>query len=109
MKLFEDLLALLQPKEEYDQLKGKCRELWNSFSPEMQDSVFSRIEEKKKRKEFVDYNPLFAIRKNMPKKQGPQTLSFNDYYARYGTTEPQNGWKRVFIADERKTIYVKQG
>ena len=105
MKLFEDLLALLQPKEEYDQLKGKCRELWNSFSPEMQESVFSRIEEKKKRKEFVDYNPLLAIRNNCLS-TAKQTLSYADYYARYGTTEPQDGW-HMENPTGQKVIYVK--
>ena len=104
---FNDIWTLLHPKSDYDQLRGICRNLWNSFSLELRQSIYDRIEEKKKRKEFVDYNPLWAIRKNnVPNRM--QTLSFNDYYAHYGTTEEQNGWRRVFLPKQQKTIYVKQ-
>lgn len=108
MKSFNEIWSLLAPKRDYEQLKGKCRNLWNSFSPDKQDYVYSRIEQKKNRKEFVDYNPLFAIEKNSaaPKQE---TLSFNDYYAKFGTTEEQNGWRRVFLPNEQKTIYVNYG
>ena len=105
MYTYEELWALLNPKEDYDQLKGKCRILWNSFSIEKRQYIYCRIEEKKKRKEFVDYNPLFAIRKNSTLR--PQILSFDEYYARYGTTEEKDGWTKKFLPEERKTIYVK--
>ena len=107
MYSFDDLLALLKPKQEYDQLRGKCRSLWNSFSPEKQKYIYCRIEEKKNRKEFVDYNPLFAIKKNSAAPQ-PQTLSYADYYARYGTTEEKDGWKMANQTGN-KVIYVKEG
>ena len=94
MKTFNELWTLLAPKIEYEQLKGKCRDLWNSFSSDKQDYVYSRIEEKKKRKEFVDYNPKFAIEKNSAAPQ-PQMMSFNDYYAKYGTTEERDGWHMI--------------
>ena len=107
MYSFEDLLALLQPKSDYDQLRGKCRQLWNSFSPEKRECIYRRIEEKKNRKEFVDYNPLFAIEKNSapPRRQ---ILSFDDYYKRYNTTDEVDGWVRTFLPDQHKTIYIKQ-
>jgi hypothetical protein len=94
MKTFEEIWALLKPKIDYEQLRGKCRNLWNSFPSDKQDYVYARIEEKLKRKEFVDYNPLFAIEKNAiaPK---PLVMSFNDYYAKYGTTEERDGWIMV--------------
>ena len=106
MYSFEDLLALLKPKPEYDQLRGKCRNLWNSFSPEKQQFIYLRIEKKKNRKEFVDYNPLFAIEKNSAAPQ-QQTLSFADYYARFGTTEERDGW-HMANPTGNKVIYVKQ-
>ena len=102
---FDDLWALLQPKPDYDQLKAKCRNLWNSFSPEKQQFIFCRIEEKKNRKEFVDYNPLFAIEKNNVARK-PQILSYNEYYQRYGTTEPRDGW-HMENPTGNKVIYVK--
>ena len=108
MYTFDDLLALLKPKPEYDQLRGKCRNLWNSFSPEKQQFIYCRIEEKKNRKEFVDYNPLWAIRKTIPKKQPPQILSMSEYYEKFGTTEEQDGW-RMENPTGNKVIYVKAG
>ena len=92
MKTFNDIWTLLAPKVEYEQLKGKCRILWESFSPDKQDYIYSRIEEKKKRKEFVDYNPKFAIEKNSSAPR-QQTMSYADYYSLYGTTEERDGWK----------------
>ena len=105
MKTFNELWTLLAPKIEYEQLKGKCRDLWNSFSSDKQDYVYSRIEEKKKRKEFVDYNPLLALKRtySAPK---PQIMSFNDYYTIFGTTEERDGWK-MENPTGNKVIYVK--
>ena len=105
MYQFDNLWALLNPKNDYDQLKGRCRNLWNSFSSDKQQMIFCRIEEKKKRKEFVDYNPLFAIKKNFEAPR-PQTLSYAEYYAKYGTTEEVDGWKMANPTGQ-KVIYVK--
>ena len=107
MKTFNEIWTLLAPKIEYEQLKGKCRILWESFSSDKQDYVYSRIEEKKKRKEFVDYNPKFAIEKNSSSPR-QQTMSFNDYYTTFGTTEERDGWKMVNPTGN-KVIYVKGG
>lgn len=106
MKTFDEIWALLQPKRNYDPLRGKCRLLWNSFSPELQQLIYDRIEEKKNRKEFVDYNPLFAIEKNSAPPK-PQILSFDDYYKLFGTTKERDGWKMVNPTGQ-KVIYVKQ-
>ena len=94
MYTFEELWALLQPKRDYDQLRGKCRNLWESFSEEKRKLIYLRIEQKKNRKEFLDYNPLFAIEKNstLPRRE---EMSFKAYYAQFGTTEEQGGWKMV--------------
>lgn len=108
---FNDIWALLKPKTDYDQLKRKCQLLWNSFSLDLRRSIYERIEKKKKRREFVDYNPLWAIQKNEnPSQQQDnlQKLSFDEYYKLFGTTEEQNGWRRVHIPELQKTIYVKQ-
>ena len=37
-----------------------------------------------------------------------QTLSFKDYYARYGTTEERDGWKMANPTGQQ-VIYVKAG
>ena len=81
-----------------------CHELWNSLTENQQDTIFDAISEKLAKGKFVDYNPLFAIKNHSRQRQ--QILSFNDYYARYGTTEPRDGWKMANPTGN-KVIYVK--
>ena len=94
MKTFEEIISLLDPEEKYNPVLK-------------QDFVYQAIKEKKERKEFVDFNPLFAIKRTYraPK---PQIMSFNDYYAKYGTTEERDGWKMTNPTGN-KVIYVKAG
>lgn len=107
MKTFEEIISLLNPDEKYNPVLKQCQQLWESFSSEKQDFVYRVILEKKERKEFVDYNPLFALKRTYRARQ-PLILSFNDYYARFGTTEPRNGWKMENPTGQ-KVIYVKVG
>lgn len=106
MKTFEQIISLLNPDEKYNPVLQQCQQLWESFSSEKQDFVFAAIQEKKERKEFVDYNPLFALKRTYraPK---PLILSYAEYYARYGTTEEQDGWKMANPTG-KQVIYVKQ-
>ena len=55
---------------------------------------------------FVDYNPYFAIMKNSQLMSQRQVLSYSDYYARFGTTEPRDGW-HMENPTGNKVIYVK--
>ena len=108
MYTFYEIWALLEPKTEYANLINKCKELWESFSPEKRQEVFLKIEKKKLEKKFIDYNPLLAIRNNSIERSKPQqTMSYADYYARYGTTEETDGWHRQFLPNEQRTIYIK--
>ena len=108
MVTFNEIWTLLEPKAEYANLIKKCKELWESFSPEKRQEVFLKIEKKKLEKKFVDYNPLLAIRNNSIERSKPQqTLSYADYYAKFGTTEEQDGWKMANPTGN-KVIYVKQ-
>ena len=107
MYSFYEIWTLLEPKTEYANLINKCKELWESFSPEKQQEIFLKIEKKKLEKKFVDYNPLLAIRNNSIERSKPQqTLSYADYYACYGTTEPRDGWQMANPTGN-KVIYVK--
>ncbi len=106
MTSFDYLWALLEPKKEYEPVRNRCLRLWESFPLEQQRRIYRTIRERKNQSLFVDYNPLFAIKRFSQPPQ-PQTLSFNDYYTRFGTTEEQNGWRRVFIPEKQKTIYIK--
>ena len=108
MSTFVHIWALLEPKLEYTNLMNKCKSLWDSFSLEEQRIIYRTIRKKKSEKIFVDYNPLLAIRHNIPKKPTYRILSFNDYYTRFGTTEEQGGWKKIYQPEQQKTIYIKQ-
>ncbi len=106
MKTFEEIISLLNPDEKYNPVLGQCQQLWASFSSEKQDFVYQVIKEKKERKNFVDYNPLFALKRTYRARQ-PQEMSYADYYAKYGTTEERDGWKMANPTGQ-KVIYVKQ-
>ena len=104
---FEAIWTLLSPSENYRPVRRRCQTLWESFPPEKQQEIYCRIEKKKKERKFIDYNPLFAIQKNaLPPRPRQEVLTYDAYYSRFGTTEEQGGWRRVFIEKERKTIYV---
>ena len=66
---------------------------------------FKDIRKKLEKKRFVHYDPLRAIQENAQALQS-QTLSYADYYARYHTTEPRDGW-RMANPTGNKVIYVK--
>ena len=88
MKTFIDIWQLLSPKAEYV------------------NNIFDLISDKLSKGKFVDYNPLFAIKNHIVQKHSRQTLSFNDYYAKYGTTEERDGWKMTNPTGNQ-VIYVK--
>ena len=94
MSSFDYIWQLLSPKVEYANRKRACYNLWQTFSVEQQRTIYATIREKKKKGEFVDYNPYYAISNNSLSRVS-QTLTYRDYYARYGTTEEQDGWKMV--------------
>ena len=109
MKTIDEIWALLAPEGEYKRRRGACERLWQSYEPGRREAVYARIAGKLERGEYVSENPYFAIEDNsmepMPRRE---TLSFNDYYAKYGTTEEQDGWKMENPTGQ-KVIYVKGG
>ena len=106
MKTFEEIISLLNPDEKYNPVLRQCQQLWDSFSSEKQDFVYRVIKEKKERRDFVDYNLLFALKRTY-RAQQPQVMSFNDYYTKFGTTEEHDGW-HMANPTGNKVIYVKQ-
>ena len=85
--------------------KNECEYLWRTLTPEKQEAVYASIKRKLNSGLFVHYDPAKAIRDNLPK---VQIISGDEYYRRYETQTEQNGWKRTFLPDQQKTIYVKQ-
>lgn len=107
MKTFEDIWALLAPEGEYKRRRAACERLWNGYEPGRQEAIYDKIAGKLSRGEFVNQNPYFAIEDNA-KEGRPRKLimSFNDYYTRFGTTEPQDGWQMTNPTGNQ-VIYVK--
>ncbi|MBR7153709.1 MAG: hypothetical protein IKD12_00170 [Paludibacteraceae bacterium] len=102
--------ALLKPQGEYKRRRRVCERLWDSYDNEMQQRIYNRLAEALQRGERVNPNPYFAIEDTalyLQQKPPAQTLSYAEYYARYHTTEPRDGWRMKFLPDQQKTIYVK--
>ena len=90
-----------------DFFKEEASQVWSGYTLEQQREIYRAIRDKLRAGRFVHYNPVKAIRENVPKERRRQQLSFNDYYRTYGTTEEVDGWRRVFLPQLEKTIYVK--
>ena len=108
MNSFDFLWQMLDKHGVIERYKGDCFDLWNTFTLEQQRLIYSSIRDKIRAGKFVNYHPVKAVRDNAPKQQPLQTLSYADYYRRYGTTEEQDGWKRKFLPEQQTTIYVKE-
>ena len=103
---FDNLWQQLYDHGATNTRRAECAELWESLDDKQQEQLFTTISTKLKAGKFVHFDPLRAMQENIHKLR-PQTLSFDEYYKRYGTTEEQDGWRRVFLPEEHKTIYVK--
>ena len=100
---FNKFVTLFQPDKEFTNRLGAAQRLWEQCSPHKQQAIISWLETHGK---YPGRNPYFFIQDF---KARQQTMSFDDYYKKYGTTEEFDGWKRVFKPEERRTIYVKGG
>ena len=56
---------------------------------------------------YTGRNPFFFIQDFKVRRVSRQELSFDEYYKRYYTTEETDGWKRIYLKEQQKTIYVK--
>ena len=81
--------------------------LWDSYDEKQREHIYRAIQTKLAAGRFVNYNPVKAFLENAPKPPKIQILSFNDYYAKYGTTEEKDGWKMANPTGQQ-VIYVKQ-
>ena len=113
---FMEFWQLLRPSETFDTRARfeSCLAKWNRWDEAKRTRIAQQIAAKKKNDEFVHPNPYFAMDdaaqqdelRQARSKPRSQTLSFNDYYAKYGTTEERDGWKMANPTGE-KVIYVK--
>ena len=102
---FEFLWALLYEHGASAKKEEGTRRFWDTLTETEQLHVFNTISTKLKKGKFVHYDPIRAIKENRPREQ-QQILSYNEYYARYGTTLEQDGW-RMANPTGQKVIYVR--
>ena len=86
--------------------RAECQRVWNTYSQEQQRQIYATIKHKLEHRRFVHYDPVRAIQENV-RQWEPQHLTMSEYYARFGTTEEQGGWKMTNPTGN-KVIYVKQ-
>ena len=104
MDEFQLFWDLFNPDSQYNNRKAATWLLFRSRSVEDQKAMIADIQENGAPKNRNPYFYVFDFHRRAPRQQ---TMSFDDYYKKYGTTEETDGWKRVFKPEERRTIYVK--
>ena len=107
METFKFLWDLLSKHGVIERYKDDALCIWEHYPIENQREIYRAIRDKLRAGRFVHYNPVRAIRENVPKERRQQQLSYDDYYRTYGTTEEDDGRRRVFLPQLEKTIYVK--
>lgn len=105
MEQFNELWAMLRKHGSSTKREKECARLWSTYSPVLQQQIYNAIRSKLKQNKFVHYDPLRAIQENA-KAVRTQTLSYKEYYARYGTTESRDGWQMA-NPTRQQVIYVK--
>lgn len=88
--------------------RNECEALWNNYSQDQQQAICESIAKKLQAGLFVSYRPNEALLDNVPRAPKKQVLSYDEHYRRYHTDVPQDGFKKILLLDQQKTIYVKQ-
>ena len=106
MSSFDFLWILLESHGVVASYKAECARVWNEYSLQQQREIYRSIRDKLRTGKFVNYNPVKAVKENAPKAPRTQTLTFKEYYARFGTTLEQDGWHMTNPTGQQ-VIYIK--
>ena len=100
MESFELFWELFDPDPEFNNRRRACIAIWDKKGKQQQ-AILEFLRSGKQRSSRNPYYFLedFRIR-------CPQTMSYAEYYAKYGTTEERDGWK-MQNPTGNKVIYVK--
>jgi len=98
---FEQYWTLIGGNVNFSNRKEAAKNAWLAH-PDKHAAIINWLS---KHGRYTGRNPYFFIL-DFQVRARPQTLSFNDYYARYGTTEPRDGWKMTNPTGNQ-VIYVK--
>ena len=103
---FDNFWDLFDPDPEFNNRRRACRTLWENKSEQQRQAIMQFLQSGQQRSSRNPYYFLadFRIRR-------PQIMSYNDYYAKYGTTENRDGWHIVKPQKPRDppVHYVKIG
>ena len=100
---FENFWELFSPDAEFGNRRAATNHLWEQCSEAKKKAIIAWLSANKPK---CSRNPYFFVQDFREPRL--QTLSYADYYARYGTTEEKDGWKMANPTGQ-KVIYVKQG
>ena len=99
---FEQYWTLIGGDVNFSDRKTAAERAWSLCPPDKQEAIIRWLQTHGR---YPGRNPYFFILDFQLKKQ--QILSYADYYARFGTTEEQGGWKMENPTGQ-KVIYVKE-
>lgn len=108
MSSFDFFWQLMETHGVIPSMRAQSKDLWDSLSLNVQRQVYRTIRDKIQNGKFVNYNPIIAIKNNLPAAPRTQVISSQEYYRRYGTQANLDGWVRTFLPEQQKTIYIKQ-
>ena len=100
---FEQYWTLIGGSINFASRKEAAKKAWDDH-PEKHQAIISWLQAHGR---YPGRNPYFFILDFQAKRTQRQTLSFNDYYARYGTTEERDGW-RMENPTGNQVIYVRR-
>ena len=101
MEEFEDFWDLYNPDAEYNNRRSAtCRE-WQKCDESKRKAIMEWLQTNRPP---AKKNPFFFIQDFRIRQ--PQIMSFDDYYAKYGTTEERDGW-HMENPTGNQVIYVK--
>jgi hypothetical protein len=102
MEDFNLFWDLFNPDPEFANRNRATYSLWLQKSDKTKKAVIEWLKSKDKRP--TTRNPYFFLLDFREPRQ--QTLTFKEYYARYGTTLEQDGW-RMTNPTGQQVIYIK--
>lgn len=98
---FENFWELFSPDAEFGNRRAATNLQWNKCSEAKKKAIIAWLTEHKPKS---SRNPYFFVQDFREPRL--ETLSFDEYYKRKGTTEERDGWKMANPTGN-KVIYVK--
>ena len=99
---FETYWALFKPDVQFENRREAAEQEWNKH-PEKHEAIIAWL---RKHGAYKGRNPYFFIQDFRVMQPKQQVLSYAAYYAKYGTTEPRDGWKMANPTGQQ-VIYIK--